>query len=60
MAKQYQSTGGVVNEPSDAQRQYQSIAAVVNTEAVAAAGFVAFPHPRGLSGGMIALTGGMQ
>lgn len=35
MAKQYQSTGAVVNEPSDAQRQYQTTVSVVNTAAVA-------------------------
>lgn len=35
MAKQYQSIGGVVNEPSDAQREYQTTTAVVQSEDVA-------------------------
>jgi hypothetical protein len=36
MAKQYQSIGGVVNEPSDAQREYQTTTAVAQTSAIAA------------------------
>lgn len=38
MAKQYQSIGGVVNEPSDAQRQFQAVAAVAHTSAIASTG----------------------
>ena len=34
MAKQYQSIGGGVNEPSDVQREYQTTQAVVQTQAI--------------------------
>jgi hypothetical protein len=37
MAKQYQSIGSVVNEPSDTQREYQSLEAVAQTETIGAA-----------------------
>jgi len=46
-AKQYQSISGVVNEPTDANRQYQTTQAVVQVFDVGAAFDAAlFPHLR--------------